>query len=169
MKNKIKYLVIHCTATPVGRTVSKADILYWHTAPKSRGGRGWRKAGYSDMIHLDGGLENIIPFNQDEYVDPWEISNGAKGINGISRHVVYVGGVSTADSEAKKNQLVSKDTRTNKQKQSLEAYVKYMILRHPKIKILGHNQVSHKYCPSFDVPTWLRQIGVLEHHIYEST
>jgi len=169
MKKEIKYLVIHCTATPVGRTVSKADILHWHTAPKNKGGRGWRKAGYSDMIHLDGGLENIIPFNQDEYVESWEISNGARGINGISRHVVYVGGVGATDSETKKRLSVSKDTRTLHQKQTLEAYVKYMVLRHPKIKVLGHNQVSDKSCPSFDVPVWLRQIGVLEHHIYEST
>jgi len=160
MKKKIKYLVIHCTATPAGRAVSKADILHWHTAPKSKGGRGWRKAGYSDMIHLDGGLENIIPFNQDEYVDPWEISNGARGINGISRHVVYVGG---------SVRPTAYDTRTLHQKLTLEAYVKYMVLRHPKIKVLGHNQVSHKSCPSFDVPIWLRQIGVLEHNIYEST
>lgn len=167
MKNKIKYLVIHCTATPEGRAVSKADILHWHIAPKCKGGRGWRKAGYSDMIHLDGGLENIIPFNQDEYVDPWEISNGAKGINGVSRHVVYVGG--SVRPIAKHLKSISKDTRTEQQKQTLEAYVKYMVLRHPKIKVLGHNQVSHKSCPSFDVPIWLRHIGVLEHHIYEST
>ena len=169
MKQHLKYLVIHCTATLSGVPVSKSDILHWHTAPKKQGGRGWRKAGYSDMIHLDGSLENIIPFNQDPYVDSWEISNGAKGINGVSRHLVYVGGMCIKENQAKQQQIVSADTRTAAQKQALAVYVNYMILRHPKIKVLGHNQVSDKSCPSFDVPKWLRQIGILEQHIYEST
>ncbi|RHB24096.1 lysozyme, partial [Bacteroides stercoris] len=30
---KLKYLVIHCTATPEGREVSSADIRKWHTSP----------------------------------------------------------------------------------------------------------------------------------------
>ena len=28
---RLKYLVIHCTATPEGREVSAADIRRWHT------------------------------------------------------------------------------------------------------------------------------------------
>ena len=36
MKKALKYLVIHCTATPEGRDVSSADIRRMHTAPKSR-------------------------------------------------------------------------------------------------------------------------------------
>ena len=35
MMGKLKYLVIHCTATPVGREVSSADIRAWHTNPES--------------------------------------------------------------------------------------------------------------------------------------
>ena len=37
---KLKYLVIHCTATPEGREVSGAEIRAWHTNPVSKGGRG---------------------------------------------------------------------------------------------------------------------------------
>ena len=39
---KLKYLVIHCTATAESREVSSADIRRWHTAPVSEGGRGWK-------------------------------------------------------------------------------------------------------------------------------
>ena len=159
---KLECLIIHCTATPEGRTVSKEDIVRWHTASKNKGGRGWKQVGYSDMIHLDGSLENLVPFNQNDVVEGWEITNGAFGINRIARHVVYVGGVNANDRD------LAKDTRTKAQKKALEIYVKYVILRHPDIKILGHNQVANKACPSFNVPMWLRSIGIPEKNINDS-
>lgn len=90
---KLERLVIHCTATPPGREVSAADIRRWHTAPVSQGGRGWRQVGYTDLIHLDGSVERLVPNNEDRTVDPWEISNGARGYNATSRHIAYAGGV----------------------------------------------------------------------------
>ncbi len=158
---KLRFLVIHCTATPESVEVDKGDVIAWHTNPRHLGGRGWNRPGYSDIIHLNGKLENIIPFDQDSYVDSWEISNGAKGINGISRHIVYTGGM---DKDNKK----AKDTRTEAQKVALETYVKYMVLRHPDIQVLGHNQApgAIKDCPSFDVPKWLKSIGIGEKNIY---
>ena len=53
----MKYLVIHCTATPEGREVSSKEIRAWHTNPVSQGGRGWKQVGYTDMVHLDGRVE----------------------------------------------------------------------------------------------------------------
>ena len=50
---RLQYLVIHCTATPEGREVTSAAIRHWHTDPVSKGGRGWKQVGYTDMIHLD--------------------------------------------------------------------------------------------------------------------
>ena len=44
------------------------------------------------MIHLDGRVERLVNNNEDANVDPWEITNGAKGYNSVSRHIVYVGG-----------------------------------------------------------------------------
>ena len=167
---KLKYLIIHCTATPEGKKISKADIVHWHTSPKNKGGRGWKQVGYSDMVHIDGRLENLVPFNQNHVVEGWEITNGAKGMNSASRHVVYVGGVKIL--ENKKDypvnpafRTVSYDTRTDAQKSTLETYVRYMILRHPNIKVGGHNQFANKACPSFDVPDWLRSIGIAEKNI----
>ena len=149
---KLKYLVLHCTATPAGREVSSADIRRWHTSPPP-GGRGWKQVGYTDMIHLDGRVERLVNNNEDANVDPWEITNGAKGYNSVSRHVVYVGGLA---SDAK----TARDTRTAAQLRTMTAYVKSFHQRFPDVKIIGHNQVAAKDCPSFDVPRWLRSIGI---------
>lgn len=85
----LKYLVIHCTATPEGREVSSDEIRRWHTAPVSKGGRGWKQVGYTDLFHLNGGVERLVENNEDAHVDPWEVTNGAAGYNSVSRHIVY--------------------------------------------------------------------------------
>lgn len=72
--------------------MTAADIRRWHTSPVSKGGRGWKQVGYTDIIHLDGKVERLVNNNEDANVDPWEITNGAKGYNSVSRHVVYAGG-----------------------------------------------------------------------------
>ena len=149
---KLKYLVLHCTATPEGREVSSSDIRNWHTNPVSKGGRGWKQVGYTDMIHLDGRIERLVQNNEDDNVDPWEITNGAKGYNAISRHIVYVGGVD--------NRMKPKDTRSKEGLDSLKAYVQDFHSRFPAVKIVGHNQLAAKACPSFDVPSWLSKIGI---------
>ncbi len=149
---RLRYLVLHCTATPEGREVSAADIRRWHTSAPPKG-RGWKQVGYTDMIHLDGRTERLVDNNEDALVDPWEITNGAKGYNSVSRHVVYVGGLA---SDAK----TAKDTRTAAQRRTMEAYVKSFHRRFPKVRIVGHNELAAKACPSFDVQKWLKEIGI---------
>lgn len=149
----LKYLVLHCTATPEGREVSSADIKRWHTSPVSEGGRGWRQVGYTDLIHLDGKVERLVENNEDANVDPWEITNGAKGYNSVSRHVVYSGGLA-------KDGKTPKDTRTTAQKRAMEEYVKDFHKRFPRVRIIGHNEVAAKACPSFNVQDWLKEIGI---------
>ncbi|WP_165043732.1 N-acetylmuramoyl-L-alanine amidase [Dysgonomonas sp. ZJ709] len=146
MSKNLQYLVIHCTDTPAGRKVSADDIKRWHTSPAPIG-NGWSQVGYTDMIHLDGEVERLVDNNEDNTVDPWEITNGAKGINSVSRHIVYVGGKGG-------------DTRTDAQKKALEDYVKDFHKRFPPVKIIGHNEVAAKACPSFDVQKWLKSIGL---------
>lgn len=154
MSKLLQYLVIHCTGTPEGREVSADAIRHWHTDPESKGGRGWKQVGYTDMIHLDGRVERLVKNNEDTQVDPWEITNGAKGYNAISRHIVYVGGVDAND--VKK----AIDTRTPAQKEALKRYVLDFHKRFPKVKIIGHREVANKACPSFDVQKWLKEIGI---------
>lgn len=148
---KLQYLVIHCTATPAGREVSAADIRRWHTSP-APAGRGWKQVGYTDLFHLDGRVERLVANNEDANVDPWEITNGAAGYNSVSRHVVYAGGCDAG--------MKPKDTRTAAQKEALRKYVLDFHARHPAVKIVGHNQLAAKACPSFDVAAWLLEIGI---------
>lgn len=168
MKQTLKYLVLHCTATPEGRDVIAADIRRMHTSPKSAGGRGWSKPGYTDIIRLDGTVERIVDNNEDNFVDPWEITNGAKGYNAVSRHVVYAGGCD-------KN-MNPKDSRTAAQKSAMAKYVRDFHAKHPNVKIIGHRDLSPdlngngviepyewmKACPSFDVAAWLKEIGITQ-------
>lgn len=105
------------------------------------------------MIHLDGRVERLVKNNEDAQVDPWEVTNGAAGYNSVSRHVVYVGGCA-------RDGKTPKDTRTPLQLEAMKKYVLDFHRRYPSVKIIGHNQVAQKACPSFDVPKWLRSIGI---------
>ncbi len=168
MPEPLKYLVIHCTATPEGRDVSGSDIRRMHTAPKSAGGRGWKQVGYTDLIRLDGTVERLVDNNEDAMVDPWEVTNGAAGYNSISRHIAYAGGCDEA--------MKAKDTRTPAQKAAMAKYVREFHAKHPNVKIIGHRDLSldrngngviepfefMKACPSFDVAAWLKEIGITQ-------
>ena len=189
---KLMHYIIHCTATPLGMNVTGDMLRQWHLGPtklptgklkykgkeytladlpkesiggvsidKLIGGRGWRQVGYADLIHLDGKIENLVAYNEDDNVDPWEITNGILYANELyqhARHIVYAGGM---DKGNKKPQ----DTRTEEQLLSLTNKVKETVGRHPEIIILGHNQIDNRACPSFNVPEWLRSIGIEEKNI----
>ncbi|MBR1633052.1 MAG: N-acetylmuramoyl-L-alanine amidase [Bacteroidales bacterium] len=156
---KLKYLVIHCTATVEGREVSSDEIRRWHTSPAPQG-RGWKQVGYTDMIHLDGRVERLVNNNEDANVDPWEITNGVARYNSISRHIVYVGGCSTERNA--RGHHIAKDTRTDAQKKAMADYVKDFHSRFPDVRIVGHRDFPNvaKACPSFDVSQWLKSIGI---------
>lgn len=152
MGKPMKYLVIHCTATPEGREVSSADIRRWHTSPPPAG-RGWKQVGYTDIFHLDGHVERLVRNNEDAQVDAWEVTNGAAGYNSVSRHIVYVGGCDKA--------MKPKDTRTAAQREALKRYVLEFHSRFPQIRIVGHHDLNPgKACPAFDVASWLGEIGI---------
>lgn len=160
-RKKLKYLVIHCAATPEGRDVKAATVVSWHTNSVSKGGRGWSKPGYSDIIELDGKIVNIVGYNYDGWVDVNEVTNGVQGINSEAQHVCYIGGCDATGKNAK-------DTRTTAQLISLENLLKLIVSKNRNIIVAGHNQFNPgKACPSFDVPKWLRSIGVAEKNIYK--
>lgn len=156
IKQRLQFLIWHCLATPKGFEVSSDEVRKWHLS-KPPVGRGWAQVGYSDIIHLDGRIENMVEYNEDDWVDPWEITNGALGMNYKSRHVAYVGGIDLASKP--------KDTTTPAQVRSMKWYVGDMIAKHPDIIIGGHNQFDNKACPSFNVPKWLRSFGIQEKNI----
>jgi hypothetical protein len=152
MAQKVQNLVLHCLATPYGTDIKGSDVIRWHTAPKPEG-NGWKVPGYTDIIHMNGGVERLVQNNDDGIVDPWEVTNGAAGYNGISRHIAYVGGL---DENGK-----AKDTRTEGQHKTLKSYVFDFLRTNPDAKVVGHYQLNPgKECPCFDVPRWLTFIGV---------
>jgi N-acetylmuramoyl-L-alanine amidase len=190
---KLTHFMIHCASTPEGKDFKAEAILHWHMLPaaqpngtfkykgiiypnaealpndfigglsvkKYRGDRGWRAPGYPDVIVLNGSIKNIWKYNDDDEVDAFEITNGILSTNSLyrcTRHIVYIGGMDSSNK-------VAKDTRTPAQTESLKNCVLGMIQKHPQIRGIGHNQVDPRACPSFDVPKWLRAIGVQEKNI----
>ena len=130
----IRYIFIHCTATPAGREVTAADIRRWHTSP-APAGRGWKHSGYHYLIRLDGTIEPVEP----EEV----VANGVKGYNRCGLHVVYAGGLNVKG--------YAMDTRTPEQRDSLRRLVSRLKQKYPFAIVKGHNEVALKSCPCFNV------------------
>lgn len=131
---KIKYLTIHCAATPEGRDVKAATISKWD---QDRFGQ----TSYHHVVELDGHTVRTLEDNQ----------RGAHvaGANTGNIGVCYVGGV-----DARNN---PKDTRTPAQKEALRKIVAAYRAKFPNIIVRGHRDWPgvKKACPSFDVATAL--------------
>ena len=146
----VKYLILHCTATPEGRHISPGWLLDLFKLEF-----GWSKPGYRKFVDINGQAYDLIDYNNDDILEWPEVTYGAKGFNQHAIHVSYAGGVS------RWNIKVPKDTRTEEQIRFLRSEVDQALAYHPEIKIGGHNMFNpHKACPSFDVTKWLNQIGV---------
>lgn len=136
MKRDIKYIVLHCTATPVTATI-EAIKNYWRNV------LGWKNNGYHYIIKRDGTVVNITPEAQ--------IANGVAGYNTHSIHLSYIGGVDTNDKPL--------DNRTDAQKEAMFNLIMNLHHQYPQAEIKGHRDFPNvkKACPSFDVKTWLKQ------------
>lgn len=91
-----------------------------------------------------------------------EITYGASGINAISRHVCYIGGLAS-------DKKTPKDTLTDEQNRMLSAIIAEVLAYNPQVLIAGHNQFAAKACPSFWVPAYLRHrclVKIQEENIY---
>lgn len=134
------------------------DEIINNKSIKKLTGRGWIKVGYSKLILLTGLVHSFVPENGDEFVDEFEITNGAKGINSEAMHICYVGGID--------KYLNPKDTRTDEQKSVMKRVVLEILAKWPDLKVAGHYNFSPKACPSFNVQKWCESIGVLPKNIY---
>lgn len=132
---KITKIIIHCSATPEGREVSKETITKWHIE------RGFSTIGYHFLIHLDGSVEKGRDINQ--------IGAHCSGQNAESIGICYIGG---CDKDMK-----SKDTRTDAQKVSLRNLIRDLKISFPNAIVYGHNEFSSKDCPCFDVKSEFRE------------
>lgn len=135
----VKYLTIHCAATPEGRHVSAKTINEWDKAK-------FGQVSYHFVIELDGVMvRSLKDTEKGAHV-------GGKNTGNIG--ICYVGGMSADMSKPK-------DTRTPAQIKSLLTLIRTYKGRYPGIKILGHNEWPgvNKACPSFDVSEWLKEVG----------
>ena len=161
---ELKCLIIHCADTPPNMKVTAEMIRRWHMNPPPHG-RGWSRPGYSDLTRRDGIIENLNEYDEDKWVQNNEITWGAKGFNGVSRHLCLAGG---KDENGKSLPTGDFDRMlTPEQFIRLRHYVHEFIINHPECQILGHYAVNdHKTCPGFDVPKFLRFIDVPELYIF---
>lgn len=140
----IDKIIVHCTAGSQRNTA--ADVVAFHTRPKSKGGNGWRVAGYHYIIEADGRVVNTVA--------EAEVSNGVAGHNAHAINVCYVGGVDTS-----KKGLPPIDNRTEAQKASLLRLLTELRRRYPTAKIYGHRDFNAaKACPSFDAKNEYREL-----------
>lgn len=132
----IKYLTIHCAATPRGRDVKTATISKWDQDK-------FGQTSYHFVVELDGSYHRTLRDDQ----------RGAHtgGHNTGNIGVCYVGGV-----ENDKAQTPA-DTRTDAQKATLRTLVATYKAKYPGLIVRGHRDWPgvKKACPSFSVATEL--------------
>jgi len=145
----INLIVIHCSASPNGRSVSVDTIRQWHKA------RGFIDIGYHWVIDIDGTV--------DEGRGEDRIGAHAEGYNARSIGICLVGGVGGPD---KHNPGQYSQTQWD----SLKVLLAEIQGRYPGSTVVGHRDLSPdmnhnghiesvewiKLCPSFEVSGWLK-------------
>lgn len=139
MKRPLKYIAIHCTATPQTTSVM-AIQRYWKDSLK------WKSPGYHLLIEANGTIQRLMDFNG--------IANGVRGFNKESIHISYIGGV---DKNGK-----PVDNRTAVQKEAILKCIKEVIewSDNKCLIIQGHRDFPNakKACPCFDAKAEYRGI-----------
>lgn len=145
----IDTIMLHCTATPPRREVSRAELDGWHKARNfepyvdpATGARTY--AGYHLLVHIDGSYERLRPDDHRGQHCPQQ------NMNNRAVSICYVGGVDNNNKPC--------DTRTEAQKKTLLSLVRTLRGRYPQARIIGHRDVAAKACPSFDAKTEYKDI-----------
>jgi len=135
IREKTDKIIIHCTATKPSMDVGAYEIDRWHRQ------RGWLQIGYTLVIKRDGLIEAGRPLNV--------VGAHAKGHNSSSVSIALAGGVDE-DNKPEEN-------FTEAQHVSLKIALNFLKHMYPEAKVIGHNEVSNKACPSFDVQQYLKE------------
>lgn len=129
---EVTELVLHCSATPNGRKFTVKDIESWHKQRMDWGpSPSGKYIGYHYVIYINGEIAGGR--------SPEEVGVHAKGHNKNSIGICLIG--------------MNKFTQA--QWDALKYLVSSLQVEYPDIAIIGHNEVSHKDCPGFDVQEWL--------------
>ena len=127
------YIVIHCAATKASMDIGLTEIRKWHVQDN-----GWRDVGYHYIIRRNGEVELGRSIR--------DTGAHAAGYNHKSVSVCMVGGMAK-DNSAEAN-------FTAQQWTALLDLVKQLKSNYPEADVIGHNEISEKECPSFDVQKW---------------
>jgi len=121
--------------------IGAKEIDRWHRQ------RGWLGIGYHYVIRRDGTIEKGRPEERP--------GAHAYGYNQTSIGICLVGGLSTRKRPH--------NNFTPKQFNSLRDLIKDIFRRYSAVrKVVGHRDLDPgKACPSFDVETWVRHVGLL--------
>jgi N-acetyl-anhydromuramyl-L-alanine amidase AmpD len=131
----IRYLTIHCAATPEARDVKAASIERWDVEK-------FGQKSYHWIVELDGFAHRSL----DDSVRGAHVGGHNSGNIGVC----YIGG---CDADMRH----AKDTRTDAQKAALLNLVETYVAHYPGLIVRGHRDWPgvHKDCPSFNVKAWL--------------
>mgnify|MGYP003138665795 FL=1 len=127
------YIVIHCSYTKPNMDIGLREIRDWHVNDN-----GWRDVGYHYIIRRNGEVElgrNVK-----------DTGAHAAGYNHKSIGIALVGGMADDNS--------TEDNFTDKQWTTLLDLVKQKLIDYPDAKVIGHNEISEKDCPCFNVQKW---------------
>jgi N-acetyl-anhydromuramyl-L-alanine amidase AmpD len=146
----VRYLVVHCAATPPDMDIGAKEIDAWHRQ------RGFECIGYHQVIRRDGRVEAGRPINVQ--------GAHALGFNSISLGVSLVGGCKRGEGGA----LVAENNFTPAQFAALAGVLRAWKQMYPNAKVLGHRDLPSesarlKDCPSFDVRSWLEANPLFTH------
>jgi N-acetylmuramoyl-L-alanine amidase len=141
MRN-IDTIIIHCTATRPDWWKDKSaqqktdEVRRWHVED-----RGWSDCGYHHLIDRQGTVTEGRPLER--------TGAHAKGHNTGSVGISLFGGHGGNVSDQ------FEDNFTEDQDRALRELIAKLKAEHPITKIIGHNEVANKACPTFVVRDWL--------------
>ena len=139
-RQKTDTVVIHCTQTPADMDIGADKITEWHKV------RGFDTIGYHFVIRRDGTIETGRDINM--------VGAHAVAVNGTSIGVALAGGGTPS--------MGWENNFAPIQFETLKTILLKLKSEYEIEKIIGHYQVDDKKeCPSFDVPKWLEENGLV--------
>ena len=143
--SKVRWIVIHYSATPIERSTSFGAIEAMHRA------RGFREVGYHYYIRLDG---TVVKGRDLSQPGRFEVGAHSKGENNESIGICYEGGVRAADVNR------GFDSRTPAQTKSMIEVINRLKDRYPSAIVEGHRDMpgAATQCPGFNARAWWDEV-----------
>lgn len=151
----VELIVVHCSATPNGRSVRVEEIDGWHAARGFKRQSEWRarqnsqlaSIGYHFIVYTNGAIATGR--------HPDEAGAHAAGHNARSLGLCLVG----------------TDRFTPAQWRALGELLSALAERHPQARVLGHRDLPgvRKACPGFEVSEFLARGAPAPEHVLEAS